>query len=359
MTNNPSTAWVIMTALPFAKGHEDIIRFAAAFAGRVRVLFTPAVGEPHIAQRWKAIDDFCWSIGPTTVIPEFRTNKHSEDPTSEGFWDHWRSVYDSFGFQKGDYVVGGDEYVLKLAEELDGKPIYLPRGNETTHWRATQIRESPVSRFNGMSKFMQSQYRKRVTIFGAESVGKTSLVKLLGLLQPGGTTFPEFARPYLEQNGAELSREKFVDIIAGQVAQKKISDAHPDIPVTFWDTDLLSTIGYLRLNPEFDPYGTMQDAIVSIISEPGYLSDKYFILSQAQVPFEPNELRYGGDKRESDDQFWMNLCTEFEVDWSYISTADEFERRRIVLDYAYKELNELTAYKRPYNEPVRTGLDTP
>ncbi len=358
MPNNPSTAWVIMTALPFTKGHEDIIRFAAAFADRTVVLFTPAPGEPHIAQRWKAIDDFCWSIGPQNVIPEFRTNRHSEDPKSEGFWDHWRSVYTGYGFKSGDYVVGGDEYVLKLAEELGGKPIYLPRGNETTHWRATQIREFPVSRFDGMSKFMQNQYRKRITIFGAESVGKTSLVELLGLLRPGGTSFPEFARPYLEQNGAELSREKFVDIIAGQVAQKKISDAHPDIPVTFWDTDLLSTIGYLRLNPQFDPHGTLESAIIDIISQPGYLSDKYFILSQTDMPFEEDPLRYGGDKRESVDKFWMDICDEFEVDWTYVTETNGADRRRTVLDYAYKELNELTAYERPYNEPVELRLGT-
>lgn len=344
-----TTAWVIMTALPFTKGHEDIIRFASAMADEVVVLFTPASGEPHIDKRREAISSFCFSLPHDRVYVETRVNTHSEDPESEGFWDYWRNLYDDTGFHEGDYIVGGDEYVLKLAEELGGTPIYLPRGNETSKMRAAMVRESPKYHFAYMSKHMQDQYRKKVTIFGAESVGKTTLVEAIGWLRPGGTIYPEFARPYLEQNGAELSTQKFIDIIAGQVGQHKLCEAHPDIPVTFWDTDLLSTVGYLRLNPEFDPYGNLEKAIKEIFKRTGALADKYFILSQDQVPFEPNELRYGGDKRESGDRFWMNLCAEFGVDWSYISTPDQQERYNIVVDYAYKELNELSAYKRPFN----------
>lgn len=352
-----TTAWVIMTALPFTKGHEDIIRFAAAFADEARVLFTPASGEPHIGRRAKAIQLFCSTL--TNVGAGMVINDHSEDPNSEGFWDHWRYVYYQAGFKRGDYIVGGDEYVLKLADELGGTPIYLPRGKETHKIQATTIRESPVTHFAQMSKHMQDQYRKRITIFGAESVGKTSLVNLIGTLQPGGTIYPEFARPYLEQNGAELSTQKFIDIIAGQVAQKKLSDAHPDIPVTFWDTDLLSTIGYLRLHPEFDPHGSLEKAIREIIKEPGYLSDMYFILNQHDFPFEADPLRYGGDKRESLDHFWMKICDEFDVEYTYVESPDIDDRIDVVEGYAYKELRELENYTRPFNgkgHSERNGL---
>lgn len=342
-----STAWVIMTALPFTKGHEDIIRFASSMADRAMVIFSPALGEPHRGKRMAAISDFCKTLPNVQEI--YRANDHSEDPNSEGFWDYWRGVYNFAGFKQGDYIVGGDEYVLKLAEELGGTPIYLPRGNETSKMRATQVRESPVTNFGYMSKFMQDQYRKRITIFGAESVGKTSLVEGIGCLSPGGTVYPEFARPYLEQNGAELSTQKFIDIIAGQVAQVGLSEAHPDIPVTFWDTDLLSTIGYLRLNPEYDPYGNLEKAIRELLKQPGFVSDKYFILSQGSNPFVPDELRYGGDKRESNDSFWMQLCEEFGVDWAYVTATDGLTRHQIVVEYAYKELNELTDYRRPFN----------
>lgn len=352
-----TTAWVIMTALPFTKGHEDIIRFASAMAETTGVIFSPAKGEPHIAQRTKAIDDFCWDLGPSTVLPFYHLNTHSEDPESEGFWDYWRNVYAEFGFEQGDYVVGGDEYVLRLAAELGGTPVYLPRGNETSKMRATVVRDSPEYHFSYMSKYMQDQYRKKITIFGAESVGKTTLVEALGMFKPGGTTYPEFARPYLEQNGAELSTQKFIDIIAGQVGQHKLWEAHPGIPVTFWDTDLLSTVGYLRLNPQFDPYGNLEKAIKELFKIPGFLADKYFILSQARFPFEPNELRYGGNKRESGDQFWMHLCAEFGVDWDYISTTSMQARYDIVLDYAYKELDELSAYKRPFNGEENSERD--
>jgi nicotinamide riboside kinase len=349
-----------MTALPFTKGHEDIIRFATAMADTTVVIFSPAAGEPHINIRWSAIRAFCATVG---VLPYMHINQHSEDPNSEGFWDYWRSVYiDDYDFKPGDYIVGGDSYVLRLADELGGTPIYLPRGNETSKLSGTFIRSSPVSMFGGMSKHMQDRYRKKITIFGAESVGKTTLVNGLGMLKAGGTVFPEFARPYLEQNGSELSTGKFVDIICGQVGQHKLWESHPDIPVTFWDTDLLSTIGYLRLHPEFDPGGHLEKVISDFLKQHDYLADKYFILSQVSVPFEQNELRYGGDVRESDDQFWMHLCDEFGVDWEYISTGDQQERYRIVLDYAYKELNELEAYKRPFNKKEsneRNGLVVP
>jgi hypothetical protein len=39
------------------------------------------------------------------------------------------------------------------------------------------------------------------------------------------------------------------------------------------------------------------------------------ILGQAAVPFAPDPLRYGGDRRESPDRFWIDLCERAGLPW--------------------------------------------
>jgi hypothetical protein len=41
----------------------------------------------------------------------------------------------------------------------------------------------------------------------------------------------------------------------------------------------------------------------------------------ANIPFEPDQLRYGGDKRETDDAFWIDLLNEFECNYRTITDS--------------------------------------
>ena len=163
----------------------------------------------------------------------------------------------------------------------------------------------------------QPYLRKRVTLFGAESVGKTTTTRRL---EDRGLAIaqPEWARPYLELSavGPEVTAEKMHTIWQGQLAQQQAAEAiaaRRRRPFIAQDTDLFSTVGYWLLKgAEFGepdvPTALWADAADNA-------SDLYVILGQDAVPFAPDPLRYGGDRRESADEFWIDLCESAVLPW--------------------------------------------
>ncbi|MEI2699203.1 MAG: hypothetical protein V9E94_13020 [Microthrixaceae bacterium] len=54
-------------------------------------------------------------------------------------------------------------------------------------------------------------------------------------------------------------------------------------------------------------------------------SDLY-ILCPSDIPFEPDPLRYGGDQRESTDQYWIDLLDRFGLRYATLTSRDPVSR---------------------------------
>jgi nicotinamide riboside kinase len=107
-------------------------------------------------------------------------------------------------------------------------------------------------------------------------------------------------------------------IAYGQLAAEQTVAAMKDKPFIFRDTDLLSTIGFYRLYYE---------------QEPSWLIDMWeqskadlYIFTQSNIPFAPDILRYGGDKREAPDSFWKSILDDYKVNYYTLENSDHASR---------------------------------
>jgi nicotinamide riboside kinase len=203
-----------------------------------------------------------------------------------------------------------------------------------------------------------------VTIFGAESTGKSRLTGNLRFhhlteknrdlwdenelkLFPECHTLPEYARSYLENTENVITEKSMTAIWKGQAALQRMPFL--DHPVIIQDTDLFSTVGYWEhmrypisrqgLNP---PEALYDDARA--------LKSDLYLLTPSNVDFEPDPLRYGGDHREIPDLHWANLCCKHELNWQWLK-CEPHERidtaAQLIKDAMFEKFKKI-AYERPH-----------
>ncbi|MGB4762655.1 MAG: ATP-binding protein [Candidatus Saccharimonas sp.] len=160
--------------------------------------------------------------------------------------------------------------------------------------------------------------RFTVTIFGAESTGKTTLSRQLAQ-KLEATWLHEFARPYLEQTHADITNTSMIDIWRGQLKLQK--QAQGDLVVQ--DTDLFSTVGYWQL-PHVEP--TLGPCPDELIADAHRLRSDLYIITKSNIPFEQDKIRYGGDRRESPDQYWIDLCENYALPYIVLDASSRATR---------------------------------
>ena len=352
-------AWVLMTALPPTTGHEDLVAFAALTARHVDVVLCTQPSEPLVEERHAALLQFARRDGLRGVVRVHRIHRElpQEPADAPDFWAMWRGLLRGLGAQKGDLVVASEPYGAELAAAIDGQFLPYDPDRLVNPVKATRIRDAPIELFADLLAEFQPYLRKRVTLFGAESVGKTTMARRL---QEGGlaVALPEWARPYLELDavGPDVTREKMHMIWRGQLAQQRAAEAiaaRRRRPFIAQDTDLYSTIGYWLLKgAEFGeprvPAGLWADAAANA-------SDMYVVLGQGAVPFEADPLRYGGHQRESSDEFWIELCERAGLPWVLIDEAGIQAREDKVVAELRRLFGAPLDYQRRGTEYVRIG----
>lgn len=160
-----------------------------------------------------------------------------------------------------------------------------------------------------------------VTIFGAESTGKTTLSRQLAE-SLGGEWVEEFARPYLETTGEAITTRSMCAIWQGQKALQEAVRTSPK-PFVLQDTDLFSTVGYWRLPHVTSTIGACPDELAD---DAACLASHLYLVVQSNIPFEPDRLRYGGDKRESPDAYWISLCEHYGLPYVVLEASDKKQR---------------------------------
>jgi nicotinamide riboside kinase len=109
----------------------------------------------------------------------------------------------------------------------------------------------------------------------------------------------------------------------GQAAlQRQVAHLDPKALV-IQDTDLFSTIGYWRLPNWKNLLGEVPDRLVADALQ---LKSDLYIVTPSNIPFEADSLRYGGDKRESDDQYWIDLLTQYRLPYIVLKSSARLER---------------------------------
>lgn len=175
----------------------------------------------------------------------------------------------------------------------------------------------------------------RVTIFGAESTGKTTLGKTLVTSSAGvsGHYLPEWARPYLENTSPVITTEAMTRIWHGQRALQDSARYLVDKPFIIQDSDLFSTVGFWDFWDGNTPEGLVQDALKR-------KSDLY-IITRSNIPFAPDIIRYGDGVRETTDQYWIDLCEKYDLNYKVI---DEGKPQGFLTERVFEAADMITSH---------------
>lgn len=303
-------AWTLITAMPPTVGHVALMEFMSNLGVQATVVLQTQPHEPDVDNR---VDAVLTEANRLNLLFLQDDETIEQNPDTPGFQQMWIDrMRDNYGFEDGDILVTSEPYGKWLAEGLKG--IWMPYDikREIVPAKATAVRKyGSMLWYEGAWSLLAPAYRdihrKTITTFGAESTGKTTTAKALAKAWNGAFK-PEWARGYLEAVGPEVTNEKMEAIFDGQLALQKMRS---DRPFAVQDTDLFSTIGYWRMyDPEY--YTTVAEYYEAIALS--QKSDLYVVCS-SDIPFEPDQLRYGGDKRESTDQYWIDLLEEFGLNY--------------------------------------------
>lgn len=306
-------AFVLMTALPPTYGHLDLIKFAGNLSvDLVTVLLNTQPEEPMVSERALALMHTLSQLDRRRYVVRWQNEATQQEPVGDddAFWANWVGNLRRYGFRDGDYIVASEPYGVTLAEKANGVFMPYDRDRWSRYTKGTKSRNDPYrSGWSDILPEFRKSLQKTVTVFGAESTGKTTLTAALAdrfYDDTGITTTKlfEWARPYLEMVGSEVTLDKMNAILEGQYALQMSAYDNALAPLVVQDTDLYSTIGYWEnWSPNTTPKRLYVDAKDSY-------SDLYLI-TRSNIPFEADPLRYGGDKRETTDQYWIDLCERF------------------------------------------------
>jgi HTH-type transcriptional repressor of NAD biosynthesis genes len=340
-----SIAFVLMTAMPPTKGHLHLIQFATHVADEVCVIVGTQPGEPYVRERVKAIESAARKLGNIRVVNIHQTLPQTPAAAPD-FWEMWRKFLVAAGCRgEGDFIVASERYGIQLAAVTGSRfiPYDYDRGVDPS--RATRIRHDPLGHFVDVMIEFQPTIRQRVTIFGAESTGKTKLSRALAD-RLGGHWLPEWARPYLEHlDTVAIDDDRMRDIWIGQRALQTQGQHLVDRPFIVQDTDLFSTVGYWeQWHPGETPPRLVEDASAD-------RSDLY-LLARSNIPFEPDPQRFGIDRRETSDSFWSDLAESHGLNCEILSESDPERRVNEAAELAVGHFNKSVhlAFERIDNE---------
>lgn len=308
-------AFVLMTAMPPTKGHRNLIDFASRLTSQVTVIVCTQPSEPFPYERWEAINRAF--ISEPSIDVTFLSDELPQDPATPGFWPMWDHIMREYGFMPGDLVVTSEPYGKILADRLGGQFFPYDPNRQLYYTKATDIRENMVKYFHDILPEFQNNLRTRITVFGAESTGKTTLSHELAPMINGHWVF-EYARPYLENVTKDISVDSMTGIWKGQLALQRHTLSMYDKPFVVHDTDLYSTIGYWEQPHWADMLGPVPFQLVEDAKR--WQSDLY-IITKSNIPFEEDPIRYGGDHRESGDEYWIGIAEKYNL--PYIIIDDE------------------------------------
>lgn len=327
-------ALVLMKALPPTKGHKALIQFAEFLADEVTILIDTDDDERMQYERIEAL----WAMSKPHTTEVVWWRDAPQDPESPDFWDEWgRKLIAWFGHY--DIVVGSEPYCERVAKIINARYMPYDPDRELLHTKATDIRNKPIVGFADVAEEFQDYLKTTVTVFGAESNGKTTLSKELAAMIGGHWLF-EWARPYLENAENIITRQSMTEIWKGQYAAQCLAGTWKNKPYLIQDTDLYTTIGYWEQPHWIDALGPVPSML---ITDACFTKSDLYIILKSNIPFEVDPLRYGGDHRESDDAYWISVAEKYNLNYVVIDESAMFARVSAAMAVVKKVAEEKTS----------------
>jgi HTH-type transcriptional regulator, transcriptional repressor of NAD biosynthesis genes len=279
-----TTGLVLGKFLPPHAGHVHLFEVAQAMCDQLTIVVAslrhePIPGEQRVG--WvRELAPRARVVHHTAELPQMP----SEHPQ---FWELWRtSLLGCLPCPPG-LVFASDAYGARLAAELGARWIAVDPHRAAYPISGTSVREDPMRNWQFLPRCVRAHYAHRVSIFGPESTGKTTLARTLAE-RLDTVAAPEFARSYLEARGGALERADMLTIAEGQVAVED-SCARDVDRVLVCDTDPLLTCVWAETL-----YGEAPSQLVAMA-----LARRYALtlLCDVDLPWVADPVRYLPDDR--------------------------------------------------------------
>lgn len=317
------TGVILMTALIPTIGHQFLIDFAHQFmknaGGSLHVIICSRSQEPISgAMRLSAFREHYLKqiYGNKIKFYLYENDDAPQNPSDHfNFWNFWKETIENITQKTFKYLFASENYGVQLANALNASFVPCDISRKILPVKGNWVRSDIYHNFEDILPEMRKYLRTKITLFGAESTGKTTIGSEVAH-RLGYHFVPEWAREYLETVGAQLSADKMRAIATAQYAlQTAVSNELMDKQGIIFDTDLGSTFGYFKIYNGKPPEYLRKWFQNS-------LSDLYIVMN-SNIPFVPDKLRYGIDKRESTDEFWIDILKEFNCKYHVIKSTDK------------------------------------
>lgn len=332
------TGVVLMTALLPTTGHQYLIEFASQFVDRLYVIICTRSHEPA------RVDDFYNQFmglidSGSLEIYEYKNDAAPQNPEDmpNVFWRFWKDVISMY-FKEPDFIFASEPYGQNLADQfLDCTFIPVDISREVIPVKSTNVRQNLDECWTQIMPATRRRLTSTITFFGAESTGKTTLSRKMARSYDS-PWLHEWARPYLETVGEEVTPKKMDMIWHGQMAAQNAIRMQENIsPFIMLDTDLMSTVGYFELK------GWEAPRVIF------WSSDLYIVMNN-DIPFTPDPLRYGGDKRETDVKYWTDILDRHGLKYHVMKSTNpneqQLEAMNVIDDFFREKM-------KPYSDFVR------
>lgn len=325
-------------------GHKYLIDFANSYCSGYTdvIVFGMEREEIPTYHRFAALEDHYYGKGVkfhhhVETLPQY-PEEHPD------FWNIWREKITGHVQVNSDTILFASEnYGAKLAEVLGCKfmPVDIDREIYSISGSILREKYGLEEYFDYLLPEVKPFLTKKVVIFGSDSVGKTTLAKDVARLL-GGKFVPEYARTYLNTFPAEtITKEILNDIGLGQISAQVADHRNPQKYLTIFDTDFLTTYGYWEL------FGAEKDIeFENLLTRQILYSKRYhYIVPDTNIPFVADPQRYGGDKRQSDTQFWIDILEKFGKPYTILSESDRGDR----IDHAVEIIRNIQVINKNKN----------
>lgn len=228
--------FVLGKFMPPHRGHVHLCEVAARMCEQLTIVVASLPSEEIPGEQRVA---WMRELFPRATIVHHTAVLPQEPSQHPAFWDLWRSSLRRIVPQRIDRVFTSDAYGERLAKELGATWVPIDPGRTTFPISATQIRTDPMASFAALPRVVRPYYVRRISVFGPESTGKSTLAGMLAD-ELGTVCATEFARGYLEAKRAPIAPEDLPRIAEGQIATEDAAalEAHR---VLVCDSDPLLT----------------------------------------------------------------------------------------------------------------------
>ncbi len=223
--------------LPPHAGHVHLCEVAQRMCDELTIVVGTLAAEPISGEQRVAWMRELMPAARTVHLAAELPQQPSEHPE---FWRIWREALLAILPSRPDRVFTSDAYGERLAFELGATWIPVDPGRTVFSISGTALRRDPMRHWNALPRCVRPYFARRVSLFGPESTGKSTLAARLAR-DLETVHVPEFARGYLESRGGVFTRPELDVLAEGQIALEDalVRDANR---VLICDTDPLLTV---------------------------------------------------------------------------------------------------------------------